>query len=135
MYEVVDGEVRAVIAYTPSPYPLSFACGSNRMNGSSVNSPLVQGDILFASYSFGLDETNKVYPTWNRVTGEYKMLPALSEMNLDSTLARPVAVSDITGGVISVEKESCLIMSFAALIVIALCFVGFCVALFTDRLD
>jgi hypothetical protein len=133
MYQVEDGAVTAVMAYAPSSYPFAFACGSAIMNGSSVNAPLVQGEVLFATYPFGLDPSTQVYPTWNRVTGEYRQIASLDDMGLDPARAQPVLLSDVTGNRIAVEKESCLTMSVAASIVTLLCLLGFGVALIVQR--
>lgn len=133
MYEVEDGEVRSVMAYSRSSYPFAFACGANVMNGSSVNSPLAQGDFLFATYPFGLDESDQVYPTWNRSTGEYQEVRDVAALGLSAALATPVTPEDLTGDQLSVQKESCIEMTAGASIVIVLFFVGFLVTWFATR--
>lgn len=111
VYEMRDGEVSAVIARTPSIYPFAFACGTFVKNGLSVNNPLIQGDILFQEYPRG-----NTYPTWNRVTGEYREVASLDLLDLDVASAVPVSISN-SAEMISMQKESCINMTAGASIV------------------
>ena len=111
VYEVRGGEVSAVVARAPAAYPFAFACGAFVKNGSSVNNPLIQGDVLFQQYPRG-----NSYPTWNRVTGEYREIVSLDELDLDVASAAPASINDAATA-ISVQKESCVDMTAGASIV------------------
>lgn len=126
VYEVRDGKVSAVIAQAPSSYPFAFACGAFVRNGSSVNNPLIQGDILFQEYPRG-----NSYPTWNRVTGEYLEISSLDDLNLDVASASPASIAD-TATAVSMEKESCVDMTAGASIVAIGSFVTFGVLSFVS---
>ncbi|MFH1089340.1 MAG: hypothetical protein V1716_02870 [Candidatus Uhrbacteria bacterium] len=124
-YEVEAGQVTAVMAFSSANYPFAFACGTSIKVGSSVNYPLVQGDILFQEFP-----REGVYPTWNRVTGEYKEIVDLAEMNLDVQKANPLPVSEVTGKTIAMQKEACLTSSLGASIVFIISLIGLAVSFF-----
>ncbi|NBS41698.1 hypothetical protein EBS80_03475 [bacterium] len=117
MYQVESGVVTAVIAQAPSSYPFRFACGTVVPNGSSINFPQRQGDILFSAYPIQ-DGAGESYPTWNRLTGEYALVADLGDLGTGANADTELAAAEIEQAArIRVQNESCLTMSVAASIV------------------
>lgn len=116
-----DSGYVAVVKYARSGYPFSFACGTYATVGDSVGYPLQHGDYLFSTYT---NADNK-YAVYNTRTSTYQTVASLSEItdaHLDPTTATAITQDFVRTNytALSLEKESCITITMAEVIVVIL---------------
>lgn len=117
----IDGTSISLIEYGNSVYPLCFVCGTHVPTGSVLNLPLQQDNYLFSEYPN--PNKNNLYTVFDLNTLTSTDVPTLAdfkEAKLDPTKAHTITLEDATnaGPELSLQKESCLIITVAELIVL-----------------
>lgn len=130
---LVSPSMVSAVRYASSRYPCAFACGTYVPAGDSVNFPIASGDVLVAQYP----NADGTYATLDLSTGTYNAATSPTDPAVVATASgTPLTDDDVRAmgyPTLSLQKESCLVITMAEILLLVVLGGGAAVAMIAEK--
>lgn len=130
---LVETSSVSAVRIGPSRYLCAFACGRYALQGDAVNFPIVSGSTLVAQYP----NEDGTYATLDSTTGIYsRTTPATDPAVVAAQGGTPLSPEEVISKgypELPLQKESCVVITMAELLLLAILAVGIVVAFLHER--